>query len=508
MVDHVKDITTSTAVYIGKVVNPKKAIKDGDDDNAHIDVNAQPEIQFMHSSSDHQFMVDKILKQEEGITYSLFQAEEKPDEEEEAPEEEDEEDEEGEKKPKVKKPEVEKLPRHALVEEVVREPKIHFYTVPRLGSYLAIKLEFSSCLFEEAFDAAVVEYQEVENRKNAQDAERKEWEEAQAQLKAEKEEAGEEWEAEEREWAVVEPAPFMTKKIQYCVCLNTMGQDRQYSEEEKLAALRTVQEYRDRWEALEKENLANDVKAKLERSEYFLMYRDNQEPVDAQELEKIVSDAIDNEPPVEGMESLSEGEKVMVGLKARFQTCTRGFHAPDLVNTGKVKSDYQSEKKSHKERTGSAMGSVMSGEQSTHYIPLAPEQWQEKVRELKSVCVMKYPKIWQSLFYLMRYQDREDVCERGTNRLLWKQCKMFINDDLFAKMGDFWPPGPKEDQYKAHEQLKFIQGCLNEYDLKDVEDYSIALGKIYRWISLAIELRKEDVRQRRETKAILDQERA
>ena len=59
-------------------------------------------------------MIDKILNQEEGITYSLFQPEEKA-EEEEAPDEDDE-DEDGEKKPKPKKPEVEKLPRHLLVE--------------------------------------------------------------------------------------------------------------------------------------------------------------------------------------------------------------------------------------------------------------------------------------------------------------------------------------------------------------------------------------------------------
>lgn len=31
---------------------------------------------------------------------------------------------------------------HMYVPEVVREPKMHFYRVPRLGSYLAIPLEY------------------------------------------------------------------------------------------------------------------------------------------------------------------------------------------------------------------------------------------------------------------------------------------------------------------------------------------------------------------------------
>jgi len=45
-----------------------------------------------------------------------------------------------------------------MIEEVVEEPRIHFYQVPRLGSYLAIKLEYDSCLSEEAFDAAVIDF--------------------------------------------------------------------------------------------------------------------------------------------------------------------------------------------------------------------------------------------------------------------------------------------------------------------------------------------------------------
>jgi hypothetical protein len=44
------------------------------------------------------------------------------------------------------------------VKEVVREPKMHFYKVPRLGSFLAIPLVYNSCLFEEALDNAVQDY--------------------------------------------------------------------------------------------------------------------------------------------------------------------------------------------------------------------------------------------------------------------------------------------------------------------------------------------------------------
>ena len=79
-----------------------------------------------------------------------------------------------------------------------------------------------------------------------------------------------------------------------------------------------MQEYRDRWEALEKENLSSDVSNKIERSEYFVQYRDFNEQQDHQEMEKIVDEAINTAIPDEGQENLTEGEKIMTGLKARF----------------------------------------------------------------------------------------------------------------------------------------------------------------------------------------------
>lgn len=184
-------------------------------------------------------MVDQILKQEQGITFkAIFEAEDEP---EEAPvEEEPELDEEGNPIPKPQKPKPEKLPKFKLVEEVVREPSMHYYAVPRLGSYLAIKLEYDSCLFEEAFDEAVGNYAEVATAKHDLQVRKNEWEEQQNELKLEKEENGEEFVPEEKEWEEINYAPFKTQKVQYVVCLNTMGKDRKYTEDQKLYALRTV----------------------------------------------------------------------------------------------------------------------------------------------------------------------------------------------------------------------------------------------------------------------------
>lgn len=68
---------------------------------------------------------------------------------------------------------------------------------------------------------------------------------------------------------------------------------------------------------------------------------------------------------------------------------------------------------------------MASGAESNQgvYIPLAPEQWQDKIIEFNHLYVMKYAKILQCLFYLLRYKTREEICERGTNKISWKMAK-------------------------------------------------------------------------------------
>lgn len=47
--------------------------------------------------------------------------------------------------------------KHVYVPEVVREPKMWFKTVPRLGSFMSVPLIYKSCLCDEALDAAIAD---------------------------------------------------------------------------------------------------------------------------------------------------------------------------------------------------------------------------------------------------------------------------------------------------------------------------------------------------------------
>jgi hypothetical protein len=65
------------------------------------------------------------------------------------------------------KVEADALPKHVFVPEVVLEERMHYYKVPRLGSYLAIKLEFNSCLNEESYNTAIENYKKIKTLNQA-----------------------------------------------------------------------------------------------------------------------------------------------------------------------------------------------------------------------------------------------------------------------------------------------------------------------------------------------------
>lgn len=122
-----------------------------------------------------------------------------------------------------------------------------------------------------------------------------------------------------------------------------MGQDRQYSDEQREFALKTVQEFKERWEQLEEENMRQDILTKVERSEMDKVYKENHDVQDQLKIEKRVEEAIAVITPKdtgkEEAEPVPEDDKIMVTLKAKFQHTTRTFYAPELAQQHKAKLD-------------------------------------------------------------------------------------------------------------------------------------------------------------------------
>ena len=179
LVDFVKEQTNSTGVYVGKLVYPGKEIDDEADDKAHLDEEAPKVIKFMHASQGHEFMVDVVLTAEEApISHEVFKEDEEGQEE--AKSELDSQAGEEESKDIID------TFKHSYVPEVVRKPEMHFQKVPKLGCFMAIPLVYNSCLFNEALEEAIEDYQTVSKEREEQAKAKQEYDDARAQAQADK----------------------------------------------------------------------------------------------------------------------------------------------------------------------------------------------------------------------------------------------------------------------------------------------------------------------------------
>jgi len=317
---------------------------------------------------------------------------------------------------------------------------MHFYKVPKLGSYLAIRLEYESCLFEEALDAAVIDYLDVRQKLKDQEEEKKQHLE---KSKAGAEEDGDgdntisEGLSTSRKWDEIKPKAFKTKKIQFVVCLNTLGQDREFTPEQIKFAQRTVRDFASQWEKIEHHNLEQDVFLRIASIEHDVEYKKTKEPADNQALEKAVEESV---MPREGEEPLDEDTKTATQKKTRHRLMTKAFN---YIEAKDVKPKFREH------------GKPAEVEGAPVYQPLPANQWKEAILTFAKYTVVKMPRVFQAVFYLLGY-TREEICERDTNKLEWKKARHVLlgaagdGAEFFKRLAEFHPFGSKDAQYKLY----------------------------------------------------------
>lgn len=437
----------ATGVYLGRIEKLKKAINDESNDVAHLDPNAHLIINYISVSSNHEFMKGKKTKVEDGITFEVFQelsTQNKNNEEsQESP---------AENTLEVVKPLVPTI----FIPEVVREPKMKYYKVPRLGCYFVCALTYKSYLNEESFDKAIENYYIVQEKINKQKEEKIEKEAEIAEAKRQAEEDETEYVEEVIEWEKFEEPPYENKEIQFVVCQDTLGQDRLFLEEEKEVTKDLVLFISKSWEEKEKSQLTEDKDLKVKFDLLTKEYVEKEiEPL-KEAMEKAVEDKVNE---FEG--EMNEEEKNLFISNQNFIELTK------VVTSAPI---------------------------SDHFFMSV------KFR------VIKYAKLYQSLFYFLGF-DRESICQSVTNKLCWKVAKLFINEELLNKIKNYTPRGPKPGKLPKYKMLNFIERILDEYNEEDLQKYSILIYYIHKWIKTAIELRKMDIAHRMAKREIQKQER-
>ena len=338
--------------------------------------------------------------------------------------------------------------KHVYVKEVVREPRMHFYRVPRLGSFMVVPLEYNSCLSANALDSAVADSATLSKAREEQNKERADWEEEQNKLKEEKERAGEPFEPEFKQWEVLEEKPYLTKKKRYVVCLDTLGQDREFTEDQRRFVLRTIQEFIAIWEEKERTCLRNDIgrrTGQIERLHEFNEQGENAKLLEDEE--HFVDEELAKRDPDTSF--VDDESKDITSRAARIQFLSTLF----------------------KER----------------------EDWRKNLLSLQSATVIKMPRLLQSVFYLLQYK-REDVCQPGSNKFFWKYARKYFNEEFIDKLIAYTPLGVKTAPQASYTTLNFLEKNLDGLTPEDVEQHcGLEISRIFKWLLLCIKTRKDEI---------------
>ena len=438
-----------SGVYLGHYDHPTRQITDDiDDELAHIDFSQPRQINYIGASDSHHFMIGKNLPPKESeiaqtktVTYEVFKEKEaQPVDPDGNPE-----------------PEPEK-PIYYYVPDVTMEDRIYYFRLPRLGAYLACPLIYESCLYPDSFDAGVEARNKFQEDKIDFELRKKQKAEERDEKLAELEEGSEEYQAlidrYNEEIETMEPpveAAFLTKKKEYVVCIDTLGQDREISEEDRKYVEELVKLFAKSWEEKEKHLLSHDINMQLEYS------KDLDYSGVVEEYTKRLQETLD---------------------QAQLNPSAPEQETEYTVQTMKVEF--------YKEL-------------------LHLEEYRHKLKELSHFRVLKYPWIIQNALYLVGYhKDKVDLV--GTNVLDWKHVKNHLHsEDLYKKLRDYQWSGPKTHHVEKHAYINRIQRRIDALaaDIDEVDRYNLGLGLLLKFLKHLANLRVKDILKRRSEKAYL-----
>lgn len=421
LTQYLAEETLATGCYLGKLEKLKKKVNPMDNETAHVDDSAPLVIRYINTSFGSEFLIDKILTEQEGeATFSVWKEQEAQlDETDEVNED-----------SIIKKKEA---PKYVLVPNVIDDPRIKFFDVPKLGSYLAVPLIYDSCLFEKSFDAGVEDALECRKLRLQQEEE-----------KHRSEHTSNKEEEEEKVYEEIVEAPYQTVQIKFIVALDTLGQDRCFDESQVEKVINWVEFFRKEWERAENQCLKRDISCFTVQN-LKDQQKINEKQADwAEEEKNLLEEAIKNLDPALP-EDLKQIETQSAFLELFRKRLIDEFSAIlDLVN-------YH---------------------------------------------IVKHSKLIKIALYLSGV-ERASIIEPGTNYLNWKKAKIFVNSNLRDFFTQLKAKGQKHEKPEPYAMTMKLEKDLLSMNIEDIQHYSLALANLYRFLEQYFKVRVLDVGYRR-----------
>ena len=485
--EKLKNITGATGVYISSYEYKRKEIENiTDDENAHIDPDNIKVLRYIHWNEDHNFLHGKYLPRKKGVTYSIFlNGEEGDDEDEggegggeggeeakEAPPQENagggnEEDEEEDNEEQNKDLPVKMME----IQDVVNTKKMHFYREPRLGSYLFFDIGYKSSLNYNSLLSAIKNLQEYQQQNEEYEKAKAEKEEEERQKAAAKEEeqqnneGGAEVEEEEdkkdggdgegeedEKEKLVKPVlqDFEKESKTLILSMDTLGQDRTFSESEKNFAQEISKLIRDSLEALEKKKLENDRDLRID----FL------------KLEKPIVD-----------------EWTQDKIELEEENAMKDYTNSDEFLNKEINDE---EGRRINEEFAKAQWSINT---------LTSGDFQTVLEMFEKFEFIQYEKAFQNIFYFAKV-DPKTINEPETNKLYWKFAKSHWVE-IIDVIRSYTPFGAKPEKispiFKGNFILDNLTPLLAEEKVEELQGYSFVLYRLIKFIVDILNTRKSDI---------------
>ena len=485
--EKLKNIIGATGVYISSYEYKRKQIENiTDDENAHIDPDNIKVLRYIHWNEDHNFLHGKYLPRKKGVTYSIFlNGEEGDDEDEggegggeggeeakEAPPQENagggnEEDEELDNEEQNKDLPVKMME----IQDVVNTKKMHFYREPRLGSYLFFDIGYKSSLNYNSLLSAIKNLQEYQQQNEEYEKAKAEKEEEERQKAAAKEEeqqnneGGAEVEEEEdkkdggdgegeedEKEKLVKPVlqDFEKESKTLILSMDTLGQDRTFSESEKNFAQEISKLIRDSLEALEKKKLENDRDLRID----FL------------KLEKPIVD-----------------EWTQDKIELEEENAMKDYTNSDEFLNKEINDE---EGRRINEEFAKAQWSINT---------LTSGDFQTVLEMFDKFEFIQYEKAFQNIFYFAKV-DPKTINEPETNKLYWKFAKSHWVE-IIDVIRSYTPFGAKPEKispiFKGNFILDNLTPLLAEEKVEELQGYSFVLYRLIKFIVDILNTRKSDI---------------
>ena len=106
------------------------------------------------------------------------------------------------------------------------------------------------------------------------------------------------------------------------------------------------------------------------------------------------------------------------------------------------------------------------------------------------------PHILQGLFFLNKV-ERGRICEPNSNKFSWKKAKEILEKELPEKMATFKVWGEKKDEYRPYMRLSYVENLIRDLTQEEVDTYHAGVGKLYKWLKMALDNRKQDIIRRK-----------